>query len=85
MLRRKNGNIAIRTYYPVFDSWWRFIRNLKIRDEQINQESGYKGKIPGFIRAMIKSQQKYSEGPAECRDYFQKFLWFFIITGYTRK
>lgn len=42
----------------VFDSWWRFLRNLSIRDPDQIKQSGYQGKIPEFITAMIKAQQK---------------------------
>jgi glycosyltransferase involved in cell wall biosynthesis len=48
-------------YLPIFDSWWRFIRNLSIKDlAQING-SGYTGNIPPFVAAMIKTQTRIPE------------------------
>jgi glycosyltransferase involved in cell wall biosynthesis len=41
----------------IFDSWWRFIRNLKITDNQKIPASGYLGKIPDVIQGMIKFQK----------------------------
>jgi glycosyltransferase involved in cell wall biosynthesis len=41
----------------IFDSWWRFIRNLKITDNQKIPESGYLGKIPDVIQGIIKFQK----------------------------
>jgi glycosyltransferase involved in cell wall biosynthesis len=41
----------------VFDSWWRFLRNLSIRDIAQIEKAGYKGEIPLFITAMIKNQR----------------------------
>jgi len=42
----------------VYDSWWRFIRNLQIRDEKEISEHGYLGAIPETIRSMIRVQKK---------------------------
>ncbi len=42
----------------VFDSWWRFIRNMQIRDEKEILENGYRGTIPETIRSMIRFQKK---------------------------
>jgi glycosyltransferase involved in cell wall biosynthesis len=41
----------------VFDSWWRFIRNMKITDDQKIPQSGYLGKIPDVIQEIIKFQK----------------------------
>jgi glycosyltransferase involved in cell wall biosynthesis len=43
---------------PVFDSWWRFVRNLSISQVAQIQQSGYNGEVPGFMTAMIKAQNK---------------------------
>jgi len=45
-------------HIPVFDSWWRFLRNLSIRDLDQIKQSGYHGKIPDFINGMMKAQKK---------------------------
>jgi glycosyltransferase involved in cell wall biosynthesis len=42
----------------IYDSWWRFIRNMKIRDEKEIPENGYHGTIPETIRSMIRFQKK---------------------------
>jgi glycosyltransferase involved in cell wall biosynthesis len=40
------------------DSWWRFIRNMRIRDEKEIAENGYHGAIPETIRSMIRVQKR---------------------------
>ncbi len=57
MLSEKLDRTSIR-HIRVFDSWWRFLRNLSIRDMAQIEQSGYRGKIPGFIPPMIGRQQK---------------------------
>jgi glycosyltransferase involved in cell wall biosynthesis len=57
MLGEKLDEKAIY-HITVFDSWWRFLRNLSIRNITQIKNSGYNGKIPDFIPAMITSQQK---------------------------
>jgi glycosyltransferase involved in cell wall biosynthesis len=42
----------------IYDSWWRFIRNMQIRDEKEIAENGYCGRIPETIRSMIRFQKK---------------------------
>jgi glycosyltransferase involved in cell wall biosynthesis len=42
----------------VFDSWWRFIRNLQILDEEEISENGYRGPVPETIKSMIRFQKK---------------------------
>jgi glycosyltransferase involved in cell wall biosynthesis len=42
----------------VFDSWWRFIRNMRIRDEKDISESGYPGPVSEVIKSMIRFQKK---------------------------
>jgi glycosyltransferase involved in cell wall biosynthesis len=42
----------------IFDSWWRFLRNLSIRDISQIEKSRYDGKIPDFIPGMINKQSK---------------------------
>lgn len=44
--------------WVVYDSWWRFIRNLGIRDEKEIAENGYLKAIPGSISSMIRYQKK---------------------------
>ncbi len=43
--------------WVVYDSWWRFIRNLNIRDEKEIAENGYPKAIPETIRSMIRYQK----------------------------
>ncbi|HET7003266.1 MAG TPA: glycosyltransferase family 2 protein [Puia sp.] len=40
----------------VYDAFWRFIRNLKIRSVVQVRESGYEGPIPDIIESMIRFQ-----------------------------
>ncbi len=56
LLGEKLNYSAVR-HFSVFDSWWRFLRNLSIRDLDQIKRSGYQGKIPAFIPAMMKAQQ----------------------------
>jgi glycosyltransferase involved in cell wall biosynthesis len=65
---------------PIFDSWWRFIRNLSIQDISKINESGYGGIIPGFIPAMIKSQERIPKILLR-NGLFSKF---FMLLYYTR-
>ncbi len=57
MLGEKLGDISIQ-HITVFDAWWRFLRNLSIRDIAQIKNSGYNGKIPDFIPSIIKFQNK---------------------------
>lgn len=41
----------------IHDSWWRFIRNLKITRLQEIAEAGYAGRIPPFVVSMIRWQK----------------------------
>lgn len=41
----------------VFDSWWRFIRNMQIQDENEILENGYDGPVPRAIGSMIRFQK----------------------------
>ncbi len=42
----------------VYDSWWRFIRNMQIRDEKEIAENGYRGTVPEAISSMIRFQKR---------------------------
>jgi glycosyltransferase involved in cell wall biosynthesis len=57
LLGEKLNYSAIR-HISVFDSWWRFMRNLSIRNLEQIKRSGYHGKIPEFITEMMMAQQK---------------------------
>jgi len=49
---------AVNRNIHIYDSWWRFLRNLSVRDSGQIASAGYNGKIPPFITDMIKSQNK---------------------------
>ena len=57
MLGEKLDGRSIQ-HITVFDAWWRFLRNLSIKDITQIKNSGYGGKIPDFIPAIIKFQNK---------------------------
>ena len=59
--------------WVVYDSWWRFIRNLNIRDEIEIAENGYPKAIPETIRSMIRFQKKIPS-PILNIGLFSKFL-----------
>lgn len=42
----------------IYDSWWRFVRNMRIDNEQKITGSGYFGTVPPVIRKMIRVQRK---------------------------
>jgi glycosyltransferase involved in cell wall biosynthesis len=44
----------------VYDSWWRFIRNMQIKDSKDILENGYAGMVPGEIQSMIRFQNHFS-------------------------
>ncbi|MEO6961168.1 MAG: glycosyltransferase family 2 protein, partial [Puia sp.] len=46
----------------VYDSWWRFIRNLKIKRLQEINAAGYSGEIPLFVVSMIRWQKRMPPG-----------------------
>jgi glycosyltransferase involved in cell wall biosynthesis len=57
MLNEKLGSHPIN-HIPIFDSWWRFLRNLSIREISQIRNAGYEGRIPSFIVPMIAAQRK---------------------------
>ena len=57
----------------VYDSWWRFIRNMKIRDAKDISDNGYQGKIPETILSMIHFQ-KNIPSPVLRNGFFSKLL-----------
>ncbi len=57
MLQEKLNPASTRNL-TIFDSWWRFLRNLSIRDTDRIEKAGYKGEIPSFIKDMIRQQNK---------------------------
>ncbi len=57
MVWAKADAAAIKNLW-IYDSWWRFIRNLKIRSAEEISSSGVQGPIPGFIVSIIEFQQK---------------------------
>ena len=47
----------------IYDSWWRFIRNLKIIDpEELSAAGGNSGKPPEFVISMIRWQKNIPRG-----------------------
>ncbi len=42
----------------IYDSWWRFVRNMNIDTEQKIKASGYFGNVPHVIEKMIRVQGK---------------------------
>ncbi len=61
MLGEKLDETTIK-HLSIFDAWWRFIRNLKIRNVSQIRQSGYQNEIPVFIPPMIEMQNKISAG-----------------------
>ena len=59
LLAQKLGPDGLRNL-AVYDSWWRFIRNMQIRDVRDIFENGYHGEIPDSIRNMIVYQSHFS-------------------------
>ena len=46
----------------IYDSWWRFIRNLKIKRLEEIRAAGYSGQVPLFVASMIEWQNKIPQG-----------------------
>jgi glycosyltransferase involved in cell wall biosynthesis len=57
----------------VYDAYWRFIRNLKIRSVIQIRESGYEGPIPAVIESMIRFQSCIPKAVLKT-GIFSKFL-----------
>lgn len=72
-----NGKLDPRTAHllPIFDSWWRFLRNLSIGDLSQIKLSGFAGDIPGFIASMIEAQARIPRTLLK-NGYFSKFFMF---------
>ena len=59
----------------VYDSWWRFVRNMQIRDTSEISANGYKGMVPVPIQSMIVHQSYIA--PSLLRvGFFSKLLMF---------
>jgi glycosyltransferase involved in cell wall biosynthesis len=50
-------NPKILQNITIYDSWWRFIRNMQIRDKKEITENGYGGEVPETIQSMIRFQK----------------------------
>jgi glycosyltransferase involved in cell wall biosynthesis len=57
----------------IYDSWWRFVRNLQIASPAEIREAGYKGPLPLFVVSMI-GWQKYIPGNVLKQGFFSKIL-----------
>ena len=69
---------TIHKTLSIFDAWWRFIRNLKIRDVSKIRQSGYQNVIPAFIPPMIEMQNKISGGLLKI-GFISKMCMFFCL------
>jgi glycosyltransferase involved in cell wall biosynthesis len=56
MLLEKTGTQSLSNL-KVYDSWWRFIRNLSIKDIKSLEKIGYLGRIPDEIVRMVNFQK----------------------------
>jgi glycosyltransferase involved in cell wall biosynthesis len=71
-------------HISIYDAWWRFIRNLKIRDISQIRQSGYQNVIPAFIPPMIKFQNKISV-PLLRIGIISKICMFFCFLGVRKR
>jgi glycosyltransferase involved in cell wall biosynthesis len=62
----------------VYDAYWRFVRNLKIRSVNQVRESGYQDPIPPVIESMIRFQSSIPKAALKT-GIFSKF---FMLTHY---
>ena len=58
----------------VYDSWWRFIRNMQICDIKDISENGYSGHVPAAVQSMIRYQKSIPLKNPE--------KWFFFQTAH---
>ena len=79
MLGEKLDKTAVR-HISIFDAWWRFLRNLSIRNIAQIENLGYSGGIPDFIPTMIARQNKIPASLLK-QGLFSKM---FMITFYLR-
>jgi glycosyltransferase involved in cell wall biosynthesis len=56
LLKRQRG--ALLKNIMVYDAWWRFIRNLEIRDEKKIVQHDSTAEIPPFIKSIIGIQKR---------------------------
>lgn len=56
LLEKMNANCMDNI--SIFDSWWRFVRNMHIDTEKKITNSGYMGTVPPVIKKIIRVQEK---------------------------
>ncbi len=78
MLGEKLDESAIK-HLSIFDAWWRFIRNLKIRDIRQIRQSGYKGNVPTIIQKMILYQARIPESLLKLGLFSKGFMFSFYL------
>ncbi|HUN01626.1 MAG TPA: glycosyltransferase family 2 protein [Niabella sp.] len=57
---KKTGVESLRNVL-IYDYWWRFIRNFKIRNTNDFRKSGYVGEIPDALNKMVSVQKHIPE------------------------
>lgn len=60
-LLNKTGEKELKNIL-VFDAWWRLIRNFSIRNTSDIYKTGFDGKVPEIIKAIISVQRKLPAG-----------------------
>ena len=60
-LLKKTGEAELKNIL-VFDAWWRLIRNFSIKNISDIRKTGFEGKVPEVIKAIISFQKKLPVG-----------------------
>jgi glycosyltransferase involved in cell wall biosynthesis len=63
----------------IFDAWWRFLRNLRIRNIGQIRQSGYNGNIPVIIQKMILYQAGIPESLLNLGPFSKVFMFSFYL------
>ncbi len=78
LLGEKMDESSIK-HIPIFDAWWRFLRNLHIRDIGQIRQSGYKGNVPAIIQKMILYQAGIPESLLKLGPFSKVFMFSFYL------
>jgi glycosyltransferase involved in cell wall biosynthesis len=68
----------------VYDAYWRFIRNLKIRSVHQVRQSGYQGPIPEVIESMIRFQSSIPTAVLKTGIFSKFFMTLHFATHYAK-
>ncbi len=78
ILGEKLDELSIKNI-SIFDSWWRFLRNLRVRNIGQIRQSGYTGNVPAIIQKMILYQAGIPEYLLKLGLFSKSFMFSFYL------